>query len=199
MRALYQRKQLRYLFYRPLFLSSVGLVFFLLMACSAPKGLIGVWEAKHQKCLFKDKSGLFKDTFTKERRYILDFSENKQVKLVYQDLNVFADLFVNKEKQAEKENLQCDVVFTGTYSYSSVFGSIKFNFANDETGAYQIKKGESCDTDLTVEFKEMPKNSPYIEDPEVFVETVDKEDLHLLFPGFSKCEDDKMITVFSRK
>lgn len=199
MKKLYQMKQLKCLLCRFLSLSSFSSLFFLMIACSAPKGLIGVWEAEHQECLFKDKSGIFKNTFTKERRYILDFKGDKQVKLIYQDLNIFADFFINKEKQTEKENLQCDVVFTGTYSYYPVLGSIQFNFANDETGAYQIKKGESCGTDLKIEFTKMPAKSPYLGDPEVLVKKVGREDLYLAFSNFPKCENDKMITVFRRK
>ena len=170
----------------------------LLTACSAPKGLTGVWEADRQECLFKDTSGIFKNRFTEERVYILEFKGDNQVDLIYPNLKVFAELVVNQETQKEKEDLQCDVVFLGTYSYS-ILGSLEFNFANDETGAYQIQRGKNCDTDLKIEFKKLPAQSLYIGDPSVSVEKVDEENLHLAFSGFPKCKSDKMVTVFRRK
>ena len=169
-----------------------------MVSCSAPEGLIGMWKAERQECLFKDTSGIFKNSFTKERRYILDFKSGNQVDLIYQDLKVFADLAADQKKQEDKEELECDVIFAGTYSYSTL-GSLEFNFAHDETGAYQIRRGEDCDTDLKIEFKKMPAQSPYIGDPSVSVEKVNAEDLYLAFSGFPKCKSDKMVTVFRRQ
>ncbi len=193
MKSLYpiQRKKTVYLSFVILFL-----IFAFLAACSAPTGLKGVWEAERQECLFKDVSGVFNESFPKERRYILEFKENNQVDLVYRDLKVSAVLAADPGK--DKEEIQCDVIFEGTYSYSPL-GSLEFNFAHDETGAYTVKRGEDCDTDLRIEFKKMPDQSPYIGDPSVSVKKVNAEDLHLAFSGFPKCKGDKMITVFKRK
>ena len=179
-------------------LFSISLIFFSLIGCSAPKGLEGIWAAQHQECLSKDNSGIFKDLFTKEKQYILEFKANKEVNLIYLDLSVSADFFVGQIKQEEKEVLRCDVVAVGTYSYG-ILGSLHFNFANDETGAYQIKQGKNCETELDIKFKSLPENSPYIGDPSVSVDVVDAQTLHLGFSGSPICKNDKMITVFNRQ
>lgn len=189
-----QRKKTVYSFCVILFLTFLLFGFF--ATCSAPTGLTGVWKAERQECLFDDTSGIFKESFPKARQYILEFKENKQVDLIYRDLKVSAVLAADKNK--DKEEIECDVVFEGTYSYSPL-GSLGFDFAHDETGAYKIRRGEECDTDLKIEFKEMPAQSPYIGDPSVSVEKVNADNLHLGFPGFPKCEGDKMITVFQRQ
>ena len=181
-----------------IFLPFILLLSCLLIACSAPKGLPGVWQADRQECLYKDTSGIFRNYFTEGRRYTLELKNNNQVSLIYPNLKVSADLFVDRAKQEGKEELQCDVVFDGTYSYSAL-GSLEFNFAHDETGAYRIRRGENCDTNFKIEFKQMPTQSPYKGDPTVSVETVNAENLYLAFPGFPKCKSDKMITVFKRK
>ncbi len=173
--------------------------FFLLTACSAPGGLLGVWELDRQECFFKDNVGIFKDFFQEENKYTLEFKSNNQVVLIYPDRDVSANLFINQVQQEKKETLKCDVLFMGTYSYGSLTGSLDFNFAHDETGAYQTRKGDNCDTNLQIKFKNLPANSHYIGDPSVKVKKVSTEELHLAFPGAPKCKSDRVTFIFKRK
>ncbi len=168
-----------------------------LVACSPPDGLIGKWEVFSQECLLKDKSRTFKDIITKERKYTLEFMKEDQVQLTYPDLDISADLIVDKQA-TETEKIKCDTTFTGKYYYT-MFGNIQFDFADDDTGAYQAKKGQKCETELEIKFKAMPKSSPYKNDPAVSLKKMEGKELQLAFPDFTKCKDDKMIIVFKKK
>ena len=175
-------------------------LFFLLPACSPPKGLIGSWEANRQECLYKDNKAFVKNSFPEEQNYILHFKEaNQKVHLIYPDQDIPANVFINQQQRRKKKNIKCDVIFVGSYSYNSVSGSLHFDFANDETGAYEIIKGDKCETDLQITFKNLPANSHYNGDPSIKVKKVGGEELHLAFSGFPKCMSEEMIFIFNRK
>ena len=172
---------------------------FLLLSCSPPEGLVGAWEAGHQECLYKDNEAFFKDSFTEKNEYILEFKENNQVNLIYPEMDISANVFIDQQQKKDKRTFKCDALFIGSYSYNSLSGSLQFDFANDETGAYQTTKGAKCETDLKIEFKSLPTHSHYKEDPSVKVKQVGAKELHLAFSGFSKCKSEEMIFVFNRK
>ena len=181
----------------------IGLVFlcFLLSACSPPKGLIGSWEADRQECLYKENEAFFKDSFTKQEKYILEFKEaDQKVNLIYPDTDISANVFINQQQRRKKKTITCDVLFVGSYSYNSLSGSLHFNFADDETGAYEITKGAKCETDLQIKFsQELPAHSDYKKDPSVKVKQVGAKELRLAFPGFPKCKSEEMTFIFTRK
>ncbi|MDE0119954.1 MAG: hypothetical protein OXM55_08120 [Bdellovibrionales bacterium] len=180
----------------------IGLIFlgFLLFSCNPPEGLIGSWEADRQECLYKENEAFFKNSFTEEQKYILEFKEaDQKVHLIYPDRDISANVFINQQQRKNKKAVECDVLFVGSYSYNSVSDSLHFDFANDETGAYEAAKGAKCETDLQIKFKNLPADSHYKGDPSVKVKQVGAKELHLAFPGFSKCEGEEMNFIFNRK
>ena len=170
--------------------------FIFLTACGilgAPEELLGKWEVISQECSLKNKSGIFKDVFTEDRKYILNFMKEDKVHLTYSDLSISATV---SDQESEK-NIKCDIVFIGKYSYT-LLGKIQFDFTNNALGTYQAVKGTKCGTDLEIEFKTMPKNSPYSKNPLVSLEKIEKKELHLVFSGFKKCEGEEMIIRFKK-
>ena len=170
-----------------------------LFSCAPPSGLKGVWKAAREECTLKDKDGFFKSSFTDKNKYTLEFAGTGDVvRLTYPGLDISARRFVNQEQSAGQEKLECDVVFTGKYSYS-VTGSLQFDFVDDKTGAVKAGKGDNCDTDSKVVFEnKLPAHSPYKKDPAVSVKSVGEKELHLDFPGSAKCQGEVITTVFLR-
>jgi len=166
-------------------------------SCSPPSELLGTWASDRQECLFSDRSQFFRNDLTDKKRYLLKFMENNQVELVYYGVNITASLLGTADQKKSTEKIECDLTFTGTYSYA--FGSISFNFANDETGELMTKKGENCGTNLHIRATKLPEGSSYTGDPSASLESINANELRLAFSGFSQCTKEKLVTILKKQ
>ena len=167
---------------------------FILISCGSSDDLIGKWESDREECRLKEDDD-FKNSFG-DNRYILEFIDDTQVQLTYQQLDIEVNVVEGQQSQG-KNKLKCDITFIGTYSYGGLSGDIEINFKN-ESGQYNSKKGENCNTTLNIA-AQMPKASPFLDKISVSLEEVNTEELHLNFPDRSQCKNDEMLVIFKRK
>ena len=167
----------------------------LCVSCGAPSQLKGGWSAQSMECPLKDKTKRFTDTFDdNKKKHVLHFKENNQVQLIYPEFDV-----AEQEEGEKKEEKTCDLVITGKYSTSFFGGQLYFDFKDDETGAFQVTKGENCDLSQDSQLpQKMPEGSPYSQDPSVSIAKVNPEELHLAFKGHKKCKNEQLFFIFTR-
>ena len=172
---------------------SLFLTYVLSVSCGSSSTLKGKWLAESRECLLKDKAGRFKDSFGETKKnHSLHFMENNQVQLIYSDFDVAV-----KEGDEESETQTCDVVITGEYSSSLFGGTLYFDFKDDETGKWQISRGQNCDLSQDDQLpNKMPEGSPYVQDPSVSLIKVNPEELRLGFPNQTKCQEEKLIFIY---
>lgn len=170
--------------------------FFTLISCGPSDELIGKWESDREECELKEED-LFSNNFEDNNKYILEFIDDDQVQLTYPQLDIEANVVEGQQSQGKTEKLKCDITFVGSYSYGGLSGEIEIDFKN-ESGQYNSKKGENCDTPLQVS-AQMPKTSSFLEKISVGLEEVSTEELDLSFSGRSQCKNDKMFVIFKRK
>lgn len=156
------------------------------MGCGLFHNIEGTWEAKTQQCLHKDYSKNYKQNIDSHNKYTLEFKSNKKVILTYLGTQVLID--ENKKT--------CDVIVSGVYSYN-LLGRLRFDFKSHNQ--YDIKKGSNCEIKSLLNFKSLPANSAYINNPVVVVDKVNNSTLHLGFSAFPKCVNNRMLTVFTKK
>ena len=166
----------------------------ILISCGSSKDLIGKWESDREECRLKNED-VFRNSF-EDNKYILEFVDETQIQLTYLQLDIEVNVVEGQQSQG-RNKIKCDIIFVGSYSHGGLSGDMEISFKN-ESGQYNSKKGENCDTTLDIT-AQMPKASPFLEKVSVGLEKVDAKILQLSFPGSSQCENDKMLVIFKRK